>query len=232
MQALSPRLQALADLIPAGAKLIDVGTDHAYLPLWLIHQGRISSACASDIATGPLMTAAAHARAAGSEHCLRLVQCDGLAAFGPEDGDVIVLAGMGGETISNILAAAPWVRQIKWLFLQPMSKQAYLRQWLQKNGFAIRVERLVREGDKIYNIIAAEPGEMPLLSPGELQLGKFPFIRDNLLFPTYFARVLEKLRKAAAGISSAAEPEQVADAAAILAALEELEALSHQEGWL
>ena len=229
MQALSPRLLALADLVPPEAKLIDVGTDHAYLPLWLIHQGRISAACASDIATGPLTAAADHARAAGLEHHLRLVQCDGLAAFGPEDGDVIVLAGMGGETIANILAAAPWICRIKWLLLQPMSKQAYLRQWLQENGIAIRKECLAQERDKIYNIIAAEPGEMPPLSPGERQLGIYALIREDPLFPAYFARYLKKLRRIVAGISEAAAPEQVADASVIRAALEEWEALSYRE---
>lgn len=229
MQELSPRLQLLAEMVPQGAKVLDVGTDHAYLPLWLLRKGRVTAACASDIALGPLAAAAAHAQDAGLASSLRLVQCDGLVGFGSEDGDTVILAGMGGETIVNILAAAPWINQEKLLLLQPMSKQAYLRRWLQENCFIITAEHLAQEGEKIYNVLAAKPGRMPPLSPGELELGVFPLIRQAPLFPIYLKRIYGKLHRTAAGISAAANPELMSGRVEILTALTELKALIQTE---
>ena len=104
---LSPRLALIAGWVPPGAKLADVGTDHAYLPVWLTLHGRVVSAIASDLRKGPLERARATGRTYGAEGIdFRLG--DGLAFIRPDEADTIVIAGMGGENIAQILAGAPW----------------------------------------------------------------------------------------------------------------------------
>lgn len=168
---LSPRLRAIAEQVPAGAKFADIGTDHGYLPVWLLMSGVAASAVAADLREGPLerakQTAARYCVAEG----LRFRLCDGLSGIAPEEVDVAAIAGMGGDTIAAILSAAPWTRS-KTLLLQPMTAQPELRLWLQTHGYAIRGERVAREGRRLYSIWTVTGGEMPPFSPGELWAGK------------------------------------------------------------
>lgn len=105
---LTPRLQAIADQIVSGARLADIGTDHAHLPIWLMEHGRIASAVASDIRDGPLARAEENAAKHGCLDRISLRLGAGLDKVRPEECDVISIAGMGGETIADILAAALW----------------------------------------------------------------------------------------------------------------------------
>ena len=125
---LSPRLQMVADFVPPCACAADIGTDHGYLPVWLLQNGVIQSAIAADIHAGPLANARQSAAAYDLEEHFRFVQADGLQFSGAQAADVITIAGMGGETICAILAAAPWLQQQgKQLVLQPQSKVTELR---------------------------------------------------------------------------------------------------------
>ena len=144
---LSPRLRLAADLVPEGARLADVGTDHAYLPACLLMEGKIPSAIAADLREGPLSRARETAAEYGCGDRMAFRLCDGLSGIRPEETDAVVIAGMGGETIAQILEAAPWVRTRKIpLVLQPMSSIPELRQRLGEGGFRILEERLAREG--------------------------------------------------------------------------------------
>lgn len=99
--------------------------------------------------------------------------CDGLSGIRPEETDAVVIAGMGGETIAQILEAAPWVRTRKIpLVLQPMSSIPELRQRLGEDGFHILEERLAREGDTLYVVMRAEAGEEPAMTPAQLWAGR------------------------------------------------------------
>ena len=118
---LSPRLQMVADFVPPCACAADIGTDHGYLPVWLLQSGVIQSAIAADIHAGPLANARQSAAAYDLEERFRFVQADGLQFSGAQAADVITIAGMGGETICTILAAAPWLREGRRLILQPQS---------------------------------------------------------------------------------------------------------------
>ena len=170
---LSPRLRMVGELVPAGARLADVGTDHAYLPAALILEGKITAAIAADLRRGPLDRARATAREYSLAGKVTFRLCDGLSGIRPEEADTIVIAGMGGETIAAILEAAPWVREGDLpLILQPMSSFPDLRSWLQGNGFAIREERLAREGETLYTALLVRAGEMGPLSPAELWAGR------------------------------------------------------------
>ena len=138
--SLQPRLRRLAELVPAGCRLTDVGTDHGYLPVSLLQQGRIASAIASDIGAEPLE----HARRTAMQYGVDGMDfrlCAGLSGVAPEETDVIVIAGMGGETILAILQAAPWTKDGRHcLLLQPMTKTADLRRWLVDNGYTFTGE--------------------------------------------------------------------------------------------
>lgn len=105
---LSPRLQMVADFVPPCACAADIGTDHGYLPIWLLQNGVIRSAIAADIHAGPLANARQSAAAYDLEERFRFVQADGLRFPDAQAADVVTIAGMGGETICAILAAAPW----------------------------------------------------------------------------------------------------------------------------
>lgn len=150
---LSLRLQMVADFVLPCACAADIGTDHGYLPVWLLQNGVIQSAIAADIHAGPLANARQSAAAYDLEEHFRFVQADGLQFSGVQAADVITIAGMGGETICAILAAAPWLRDGKQLVLQPQSKVPELTDWLWRNGFTIEDAALCRDAGKRYLVL-------------------------------------------------------------------------------
>jgi len=194
---LQPRLHSIALLVPEGARLTDVGTDHGYLPLWLMREGRIASAIATDIGALPLEHARRSAELAGLS--LELRMCDGLAAVAAEETDCVAIAGMGGETIIHILSAAPWTKDGVFLLLQPMTKAELLRQWLSENGYIIEREQLVLDKGIIYPILSVRGGTMPPLTLAQRHLG-FIDSGDPLL-EDYRAELTKKLRWAADGLA-------------------------------
>ena len=198
MIELSPRLAAVGRLVPPGLPLVDVGTDHAYLPAALVQMGRIPSAVAADLRQGPLSRARETVREHGLTAKITFRLCDGLTGIRPEEAGSVAIAGMGGETIAHILAAAPWVRERAVpLILQPMSSQSDLRLWLQQNGYAIAGEKLAREGDAIYTVMLVRAGEMAPLTPGELEAGRLDRdpLRGDLL-----DKLMAKLRRVLEGL--------------------------------
>lgn len=208
--SLSPRLQAVADLVPAGAKLADVGTDHGRLPVWLIQHGVVERAVCSDLRPGPLSRAKALAERwqVSDRAVFRL--CDGLSEIAPYEADVITIAGMGGETIAEILHAARWSNQPGHIYiLQAMSGMDGLRRYLSGNGFAILGEVLVEEGDTLYVVLLAQPGEMKPLTEGEIWVGRQNTGLDSPLRSRYLAQELEKLRRAVAGLERSRRPEDM-----------------------
>lgn len=196
---LSPRLRLAADLVPQGARLADVGTDHAYLPACLLLEGKIPWAIASDLRQGPLNRARETARQYGCGDKMAFRLCNGLAGIRPGEVDAIVIAGMGGETIAQILEAAPWVREEKIpLVLQPMSSLPELREWLGQHGYAIAREQLAREGETLYVVMLVTAGEESDLSPARLWAGRQS--RDPLR-GEYLDQLSQKLRRALDGMS-------------------------------
>ena len=191
---LSPRLSAVAELIPPGAHVIDVGTDHAMLPVWLIQTGRAAHVWASDLRSGPLESADRLIRETQTGDRIDLRRTDGLSGFSRSDVDTVVIAGMGGETMISILSAAPWLHDGVLLILEPQSKQDLLRRWLAENGFVIRQERLVKDSGRIYPILTAESGAEPEYTEAEYHTGCWERICSDPLFGDY----LETLRKRAA----------------------------------
>ena len=180
---LSKRLRCAADLVRKGSFVADVGTDHAYLPIALLAEGRIRGGVVSDINQGPIDRARANIRACGMETGLSPVLCDGLSALAPYSPEDILILGMGGELIASILAAAPWTKNenIR-LILQPMTHPEALRRFLSDEGYIIVEECLVEE-EKIYQILVATYAGWAgnPLTPLELLLGKNNLLRRDEL---------------------------------------------------
>lgn len=199
---LTPRLRAVADLVRAGAALADIGTDHAYLPVWLLLEGKISRAIAADLRDGPLDRARLTAREYNCRANIDFRLCDGLSGIGPDEADTIIVAGMGGETIAAILEAAPWTKKSTFtLILQPMSAQNDLRAWLWRNGYSIKQERIICEADKLYNIFLVSYGGAVPLSLGEEWAGRQHPDTAQPLRGEYLKRLLDKTARAIDGIS-------------------------------
>ena len=169
---LDARLQAVLDFVPEGGAVADIGTDHGYLPVYLLQKKYITSAIAADIGAEPLEHARRTARQYGVEEQLRFLRCDGLQGIDPKDVDTVVIAGMGGETIIHILSQAPWTKNgDTMLLLQPMTKQEELRRWLNENGYAQYAERLVRDKNYLYPVFTVCGGAQTALSVGEIYGG-------------------------------------------------------------
>ena len=154
---LDKRLQAVASFVPQGAAFADIGTDHAYLPVWLLEKGIIASAVAGDIAAGPCQAARTTVAMHGAVAAISVRQGSGLAVLKPGEVDCIAICGMGGSTISSILAAdMPIALSVQRLILQPMAGAAALRRWLVNKGWHIIHEELVEDEPHFYEIICAE----------------------------------------------------------------------------
>lgn len=202
---LTARLQTVADQVPQGAAFADIGTDHAYLPVWLLLHGRISHAIAADLREGPLNSARETVKQYGVLGQVSFRLCNGLADIAPEEVDTIAIAGMGGETIASILEAAPWTREGKLLLLQPMTSFPDLRLWLQKNGYYIERETIAREGQRLYSCLAVRSGQMDALSPAELWVGRQS---SDPLRGEFLAMMRRKIERALHGKMAAAMPNE------------------------
>ncbi|MDR3149611.1 MAG: class I SAM-dependent methyltransferase [Oscillospiraceae bacterium] len=146
------RLKAIAELIPRGSRLLDVGTDNALLPVWLILHGIINTAIAADISPKCIARAVETARVHCVPEQVRCVVSDGIKAIDGDVFDVAVIAGMGGESIRDILEASPDKIRGKLLILQPQTKQIELLDFLRSSGFDILSERVVCERGRTYLI--------------------------------------------------------------------------------
>ena len=214
---LQPRLRLLADLVPQGARLADIGTDHGYLPVWLMQQGRITSAIAADIGPEPL----AHARRTAEEYgaALDLRLGNGLAAVAPEECDTIVIAGMGGENIAQILAGAPWTADGRHtLLLQPQTKVELLRRWISENGYVCRDERLVWDKGKLYVVPQMTAGEP--FTPDEARLYGGLHLEGDPLYGDYLDAQLRRLRRRLDGLGHSREGADCGTLPQLIAALE------------
>ena len=140
---LSERLAAAATLVRDGVRIVDVGTDHAYLPAELVMSGKVTHAIACDIGEGPLDNARETVERFSLGGKIELRLSDGLEKVSPDEIDDVLICGMGGELIARILAASDWVFDgEKHLVLQPMSPADDLRVWLCENGFSSRTSLL------------------------------------------------------------------------------------------
>ena len=225
---LGPRLRAIADLVPPDCRcLADIGTDHGYVPAALLLAGRVGRAVAADVGALPLDHARRTAARCGVEDRMDLRLGDGLSVLSPGEADVIVIAGMGGDTIAGILAAAPWSRDGPLLLLQPMSRAHELRRWLPERGYAVRAETLVQDKGVLYPILAAAGGTMAPASEAQAWGGFL--LEGDPLWGRYLSDRILRLRRAAAGLERARDPALAVKRTALLSAAAALE--QKREEW-
>lgn len=161
---LSKRLAAVAAYVPKNSRLADVGSDHAYLPLFLVEKGHIDFAVAGEVVQGPYQSALANVTQASKQEQIQVRLANGLAAIDSSDQiDTITIAGMGGRLIADILSAGmAKLVNVQRLILQPNNREDELRIWLEENGFQIVAEEMVVENQKFYEILVVEQGQMTL----------------------------------------------------------------------
>ena len=200
---MNKRLQLISEYIEDGKGIIDVGTDHGYLPIYLAENNYKGNIIASDINHDPLNKAISNAKASGAEQKIRFLLCDGLKDCPKEDIDTIVIAGMGGDMIVKILDATEWCLSPMYkLILQPMSKQEILRYWLVYNGFEIMDEELASENGAIYQILTARFGGITKLNDAELYIGKFSLSKNIKLYREQFEVVFKRFERAVTEIKN------------------------------
>lgn len=214
-----PRLAVIANSIPKGAHLVDVGTDHGLLPVRLLMEGHIASALATDIRQGPLDRAVANASLHGAENiAFRL--CDGLDGVAPEEADTVVIAGMGGENITDILSRAPWCARGVRLILQPMSRSEVFRGNLKCLGLRILSETLVEDTGRLYSVIVAEGGEADEYTETELYTGLFRHVCGDKWFPRLLKEQENRLTPAVRGLGHSEREEDIQRLARLKTALQ------------
>lgn len=198
---LPPRLNKISEQAVPGLICADVGTDHGYLPVFLVREGIVPSAVASDIRRGPLESAKTAVKAAGLSDRIRTVLAPGLTGIRPGEAGQCVIAGMGGLMIMGILEESPErAREMKRLILQPQNNEAELRKWLVSNGFTIERELTAAENGRYYSIIVCSPGESAPLSVFEYHTGRRGVRETGPEYEGYLTELLEKSRLRLASI--------------------------------
>lgn len=194
---INDRLLTAIPFVREGKRLADIGTDHAYLPIYLINNALISSAIAADINQGPLDKAEENIRKYGLNSNIQTVLCDGLAKINPDTVDDIAIFGMGGELIVKIIDEASWVKNSdKRLILQPMTHPEKLREYLAKNGFEIIGETLSIDRGKIYQTICAQyDGIIREFDAFTLAFGTFILKENNTLLKNLLEITKNKLER-------------------------------------
>ncbi len=199
MERPDPRLYSAVQFIKPGSRCIDVGTDHAYLPIYLVESGICPQVLASDINQGPIDSASQHIRAAGLEDKILTRRADGLSGLENFRPDTVLIFGMGGELIARILEDAPWTKSKETdLVLQPMSRVGLLRAFLYENGYSIIGEALSQSGRIYQTLHARYTGEKTEYTQEELLLGRWNIEHPSPLFVDFVRhekQVLERVRE-------------------------------------
>lgn len=211
MVKISNRLMAAAALVTQGNRLADVGTDHGYIPIYLLLNKQISGAIAMDINAGPLERAKEHIALYELGDYIETRLSDGVAALKPMEADTILVAGMGGGLVMHILEDGKEVcRMAKELILQPQSELERVREYLYEEGYEILVEDIIYEDDKYYPmmkvhyigkekmppVLSVEKQKLSYLYGGLLLQNRHPVLKSFLeKEQSLYQDILEKLQK-------------------------------------
>ena len=231
---LTPRLMTAVPYIRGGRLVADIGTDHAYLPIYLCEQRRLSPvtakngetlcAIAADINKGPVERADQYIAEARLTKYIKTLQTDGLTGLDAFDPFDIIIFGMGGELIAKIIDDAPFVKDERIrLILQPMTKAEILREYLAKNGFSVVSETLSEAVGRQYFTICAEfDGKIRRFEEIEYLLGKFnlEYNQSNPIFSKIVDRNIKAAEIKIAGKEKAGD--DAAEEKALLALLSKI----------
>ena len=206
---LDPRLSAVASLVQPGKKLLDIGTDHAFLPCFLVQRGVIPCAVAADLRKGPLENAKATIAQCGLQSKVETLLSNGLDAFAPQTDCSVVFAGMGGLLIAELLERTPWVHsETVQIVAQPMSHAEEVRAFFFSGGFTLENEVCAVDGRHVYCAMAARYTGKPTEVTPALPYGGLLFKKDDPAAKRFLAMQISRLKKrrnalAAAGTNEA-----------------------------
>ncbi|MDH6365221.1 tRNA (adenine22-N1)-methyltransferase [Enterococcus sp. PF1-24] len=211
-QELSKRLEMVGRFVPENSRLADIGSDHAYLPVFLALKQQISYGIAGEVVLGPFQSAEKQVAKNGLQGMIDVRLADGLAAISPADKiDVITICGMGGSLIRSILEAGKNNQQLtlqERLILQANIGEALLREWLQANQYQIIAEEILEENHKIYEIIVAELSETAVsYTKEELYFGPYLLKTKNAAFIKKWQRELHQRQQVLAQLKVAKTPQ-------------------------
>lgn len=199
---LGDRLQALADFVPQGSRVADIGTDHGYLAVELVKSGKVKFVVASDKNAGPYEAAVRTVRENGlTDERISVRLGDGLKSLKPGEVDTVCIAGMGGTLMVEILEGSPEVvEKLETLVLQPQSAAADLRRWLYRKRWYIEDESLALDDGRIYEIIKAKRGRRKMPEPLLLEIGPVLWQKKPPLLRHHIEALLFQERRVAAGM--------------------------------
>ena len=222
---ISKRLEAVAGMVTSGSFLADIGTDHGYIPIYLIEHKRIPKAIAMDVNRGPLEKAKEHIMQAGLQDKIETRLSDGLEKLKPDEAESILIAGMGGPLTVRILSeGAGKLGACRELILQPQSDLKAVRTYLEREGWKIVREEMVQEEGKFYPMMRAVPGEECKMTPIQLRFGPLllanchPVLKDYLLREQ---RINEKILTSLEGQKSETAKAHISEVEAELAMVRE-----------
>lgn len=189
---LSKRMERVAGMVTEGYRLADIGTDHAYIPIYLCEEKRIPSAIAMDIGSGPLQRAREHVQSAGLSAYIELRLSNGTEKLKPGEVDTLLLSGMGGLLMESILGRDDEIlSSVKELVLQPQSDITDLRQWLHMKGWQIVSEDIVYESGKFYPMMKLRQGPYRSYTVAEYHFGRLDIQRDLYVLEQYLEKQLK-----------------------------------------
>lgn len=192
MMKLSKRMERVAGMVTEGSRVADIGTDHAYIPIYLCENKRISSAIAIDRNSGPLERAREHILEAGLSAYIEVRLSNGTARLEPGEADTLLLAGMGGLLMERILGERDEILSgTKELILQPQSDVVDLRQWIHMKGWEIVCEDIVLEGGKFYPMMKAVQGPYRSYNVYEYHYGRLDLQQSLPVLEKYIEKHLQ-----------------------------------------
>lgn len=193
MITLTTRLQQVANMVPQGTCMADIGTDHGYVPIYLVEKGIMDRAIACDIHQGPLERAKENLISSGLAEKISLRLGGGLAPLAKGEVEGVTICGMGGLMIRQILEdEAEKAAALFWMILQPQNHVADLKYFLSRHHFRIEKESLCLEGGQLYEMMKVVPGDMTPVSLLEAEIGVTEAYRDDPLFPMHIQKLMKK----------------------------------------
>ncbi len=200
---MTPRLLAVAGMVKNSAAIADIGTDHAYIPVYLVTKRRAESAIAMDINEGPLTRADENIKRFNLSDKIKTRLSDGLEKLKNNEADTVVIAGMGGILINSIIEShKDRLTSVKKYILQPMTAIEETRKYLAENGFNIVDETLAKEDDKIYTVICAEPGKMKIENEINLLIGEALIKKHDRILPELLSGKIYEYEKAVSSMKN------------------------------
>ncbi|WP_026569924.1 MULTISPECIES: tRNA (adenine(22)-N(1))-methyltransferase TrmK [Sediminibacillus] len=206
----SDRIRCIASFLPKGALFADIGSDHAYLPVYVCHLDKKAAAIAGEINEGPYQSAKNNVAAEGLTDRIEVRKGDGLAVISANEVNQVVIAGMGGSLISTILEEGKEkLERVGQIIAQPNVEARAVRMWLQGNGYRLAGEAIVEEAGHTYEVISAFLSDTPAtMTEKELLLGPYLMKEKSDAFQKKWKTEIEKRERVIKQMKQAVSPDE------------------------